>query len=225
MVKAYFILLGIVLLTACSVESNSELPQMVLQKYDELSVTYNESLGATVSTCVKDNGRMFEVGGSSRYMGISYYYTSDGSPIGSRYMLDSVVRPQDEYGVQIVSVEPVIDVHEYSCTEIKRSKEAPDLAKLNLPPSVLQRYTELSEKFKDDFGVIVSRCTQNDEFFFAVVDDPYFFGGTTYYYTLNGTFLYRHTRGEDGGHDFDENNQPTNNTIKFDKCTELMRSK
>lgn len=124
--KAYLILPIIALLTACAFDNypmRDDVPKNVLLKYAELSDTYKDSLGAILSKCTKNDEVVFQVSGSGGgFIGISYYYTTEGSFIYKEWWSDDMIRPIDENGREIVGIEPVINLREYECAVIKRSK-------------------------------------------------------------------------------------------------------
>jgi len=115
----------LLLIMACSVDPlliERNIPQNVSEKYVELSDTYKGSLGTTLSKCIKSDEIVFQVLGSGGYTGISYYYTKKGSLIGAIPWSDNIEIAIDDNGREIVGIEPIINIRDYDCTELMRSK-------------------------------------------------------------------------------------------------------
>jgi len=104
----------------------SDIPKSVLLKFQELSQTYNKSLGALLEECTQKGidqnkltgsryGVVYVVTGSGGYTGISYYYDKGGQELGYSEFTDAI-------DMNNPPPQPPIDREEYQCTMIKQSK-------------------------------------------------------------------------------------------------------
>lgn len=119
MAKILFVCLGLLLISiACT--PNDSIPKEVLLKYGELSEQYKDSLGASLSRCVKGDTVIYDTVGDGGYTGISYYHNAGGMFIESRKWSD--VPELDSNGNIVPHTQPIINIYEYNCTEILRSK-------------------------------------------------------------------------------------------------------
>ncbi len=96
-------------------EPKDEIPNSVLLKYTELEAQYNNSLGADMKFCTKGTENIYTVSGSGGFTGVTFYYNEDGTEIGSHYFTDAI-------DVNNPPPKPPVNILEYNCTFLKKSK-------------------------------------------------------------------------------------------------------
>ena len=90
--------------------SESDVPQNVTEKYQELAKIYEKSLGASLVYCTKGNLSIYYVSGSGGYTGVRFYYDDNGNELENYSYSDD--RPD-------LLPKSSIDISEYECTILK----------------------------------------------------------------------------------------------------------
>jgi len=92
-----------------------EIPKNVIEKYQELEKIYGQSLGATLSYCIKESESIYDVSGSGGFSAVSFYFDTNGKQL-AEYRRGDVIIPGKELP------KPPINILEYECTVLKESK-------------------------------------------------------------------------------------------------------
>lgn len=104
-----------------------KIPKNVIEKYQELEKTYEQSLGTFLSSCTKGNQLIYLVSGSGGYTGINFYYDDIGNELGS-YSWSDILTPGKALP------KPPINILEYECTVLKESEKfKPTYAPIPVP--------------------------------------------------------------------------------------------
>ncbi len=96
--------------------TNKSMPSSVLLQYDKFAddKNYNKSFGATLEYCVGGKeGDIYVVSASGGYTAERYSYDLNGNQI-DYYSLGDVIQPGDR--------KPLVNILEYNCTVLKKSK-------------------------------------------------------------------------------------------------------
>ncbi len=91
-------------------------PSSVLTKYEEVETVYKRSLGARISSCVKDNEKVFVVSGSGGFTGVGFYFTDGGVELGNSSWTD-------EIDPNHPPPKPPVNIQEYECNTIRESEQ------------------------------------------------------------------------------------------------------
>lgn len=94
---------------------DSQIPQVVLAKYDEVRSAFS-----SLSLCKQDNDQVFAVTDSGGYSFVTYYYSLDGRYLGSAAG-DDKITGDEAYGTYDVA--PPIPIESYDCKLLEPSKE------------------------------------------------------------------------------------------------------
>jgi len=95
------------------------IPPAVLQKYEEISLLYQDSMGATLSLCENGPEARYAVSGSSGFYGTNVYYDMEGRILG-QYDWDDIIEPNE--------LPPPVDLSDYNCIALHSTGTAIDPA-------------------------------------------------------------------------------------------------
>ncbi len=99
------------------VDPIGEVPERVLVRYNQLEEKYNNSIGAILYWCNKDEEIIYKVTGSGGFSGVDYFFDSDGWLIGT-YEWDDMIEPNEP--------KPPVEVDLEQCTLVKESFKSVD---------------------------------------------------------------------------------------------------
>ncbi|MBM3282342.1 MAG: hypothetical protein FJY86_03315 [Candidatus Diapherotrites archaeon] len=95
------------------VADETTIPSSAIQKFDEISPTYEKSFGTSISFCQREGEGFYVVIGSGGFAVAQYYYSTSGEDLGMGSYTDVQGGPWTA---------PPVDITAYTCTVLKENK-------------------------------------------------------------------------------------------------------